>query len=537
MKPTVTPAATAGESAGIAAGIATAMSEAGTDVLFGVPGGGSNLDLVGAVQRLGGRFVLGHGETAAAIMAATYGELTGTPGACVVTRGPGAASAVNGVAHALLDRAAMVIVTDGFSRRDRPRVSHQHLDHRALFEPVTKWSVEVGSEDAHEVAREALALACRPPRGPVHLDVVLDSPRATMPCEPSLPPALGPAELERARALIAKARHPVVAIGVGARGAAANVRAALEPLKCPIVTTYKAKGVVPESWATAAGLLTGATIEAPILEQADLIVAIGLDAVELIPAPWPYSAPVLALSEWPQVDSFFRPALELVAPLETLLPFLEPLRFLPAPPRRPREYLVAGLAALDVAADGLRPQDVVRTARALAPPGTIATIDSGAHMLVAMPYWLVEAPGEALISSGLATMGFALPAAIAASFTREGSRVLCFCGDGGLGMTVSELETLSRFALPVTVIVFNDSALSLIEIKQEDGQGGADAVRFGRTDFAAIAQGCGIASGTARTVDELTNALRDALIDGGPSLIDVAVDPTGYGAVMRAIRG
>jgi acetolactate synthase-1/2/3 large subunit len=519
-----------------AAGIAGALLAAGTDILFGVPGGGSNLDLVGAVQCRGGRFALGHGESSAAIMAATYGELTGRPGACVVTRGPGAASAVNGVAHAFLDRIPMVIVTDGFTHRDGDRVTHQRLDHRALFEPVTKLSLELGPDEAETITEDALALACSPPQGPVHLDMVGDA-QAPPTLSADSSPSVGLAERAQGAELITGASEPVVVLGVGARRAAKAVQAALKPLRCPILTTYKAKGILPESWPTAAGLLTGARVEAPVLERADLIVAIGLDAVELIPAPWPYRAPVLALSEWPRADGYLHPELELVAPLEELLPLLEPLGRLPEPSSQPRAFLEQALADLDVAVSGLAPHVVVRTARELAPPGTVATVDAGAHMLVAMPYWLVEEPGEALISSGLATMGFALPAAISAALVREGTRVICLCGDGGLGMALAELETLGRLRLPVIVIAFNDSALSLIEIKQDESQGGPDAVRYATTDFAAIAQGCGLPACRVATADELAAALQAALAREGPSLIDTIVDPRGYRAILEAIRG
>jgi acetolactate synthase I/II/III large subunit len=529
------PTTAARQGALIASDIASALSEAGTNLLFGVPGGGSNLDLVGAVQRLGGRFVLGHGESAAAIMAATYGELTGRPGAVVVTRGPGAANAVNGVGHALLDRTPLAIVTDGFSLQSRSRITHQRLDHRALFEPVTKLSIEVGPKDAREATREALAFACHPPQGPVHLDIVVDAPRQELPNR-GHPSPVPPDDWKRAMELVAEAQRPVVLVGVGARRSAERVRATLEALPCPILTTYKAKGIVPESWSTAAGLVTGALIEAPLLQSADLIVGIGLDSVELIPAPWPYDSPVLALSEWPRADDFFEPTHELVAPLDDLLPLLKPLGRLDHP-EPPRNHLISGLDALDIEVEGLAPQEVVRIARELAPPGTIATIDAGAHMLVAMPYWLVDEPDEALISSGLATMGFALPAAAAASLVRETRRVLCLCGDGGLAMTIAELETLRRFSLPVTVIVFNDSLLSLIEIKQGAGQGGDDAVRFRRTDFEAIARGYGLSARSAETPDELASVLRELLTTDGPSLIDAKVNPAGYGRILRAIRG
>ena len=144
--------------------------------------------------------------------------------------------------------------------------------------------------------------------------------------------------------------------------------------------------------------------------------------------------------------------------------------------------------------DGLTPQEVVTIARGAAPAGTIATIDAGAHMLPAVPLWEVEAPGELLISNGLATMGFALPAAIAAALVEPSRHVVCFTGDGGLGIALAELETLARLNGKVIVVVFNDAALSLIAIKQSaDGHGGPAAVSYARTDFAAVAAGFGIA--------------------------------------------
>ena len=187
---------------------------------------------------------------------------------------------------------------------------------------------------------------------------------------------------------------------------------------------------------------------------------------------------------------------------------------------------------------GLSPHEVVDATRTRAPAGTIATVDSGAHMLVAMPLWEVEEPGEALISSGLATMGFALPAAIAAALARPDRRVVCFVGDGGLGMALAELETVSRLQLAIVVIVFNDSALSLIRIKQApQGHGGDAAVHYRDTRFAEVAQAVGIPSRRVRDGSELREALAAAFESPGPWLIDAVVDPSGYPAVLEATRG
>jgi acetolactate synthase-1/2/3 large subunit len=519
----------------LADAIARGLAAAGTRVLYGVPGGGNNLELVGACERAGLRFVLVHGETAAAIMAGIDGELTGAPGACVVTRGPGVASAVNGAAQALLDRQPMLLISDAVPFSDRARISHQRLDQDALLQPVSKWSVSIGVDGADEAIAAAITIACRPPQGPVHIAFVPDTPRPTL---------LGPLPVELAgdrdgaRRLLAASERPVLAIGVGARRAKRALRALLEHAPWPVLATYKAKGLVPESLPNAAGLLTGATIESPVLERADLIVGVGLDPVELIPAAWPYSAPLLALGEWAVADRYFTPDVELVGPLDELLELVSRHLTRDAGPARARMQRLKDDDTLRVPTSALAPHEVVDLTRELAPPGTIATVDAGAHMLVAMPLWEVDEPGETLISSGLATMGFALPAAIAAAIARPDRQVVCLVGDGGLGMTLAELETLARLGLAVLVVVFNDSALSLIRIKQADvGHGGEAAVRYRDTDFAGIAGAVGIPSRHVSDAAELRAALDEAFAARGPYLIDAVVDPSGYGSVLAATRG
>jgi acetolactate synthase-1/2/3 large subunit len=526
-----------------------AVRRAGGELVFGVPGGGSNLDVVGAAEAAGARFVLTHGESAAATMAGVVGELTGAPGVCVVTRGPGAASAVNGVAQCLLDRQPMLLVTDCVSAADRERVSHQRLDQRALLAPVTKASWRYGPRDVERPTEAvALALAGRP--GPVHLD--LDSTAPPSPARTDPPGAGRQADLGVLRDALTTARRPVVVAGVGAvaRAAVDRTRVAsalahfLDGTGIPVVTTYKARGLVGDSRANAAGLATGATLEAPLLHQADLVLGLGLDPVELIPAPWPYAAPVVLAGPWPIDDSTYfgdRLVGEVVGDLASVLETLAP----PATAWEPGAaavYRSTGLARLRTGAPPgagrLAPQAVVTIAREEAPAGTIATVDSGAHMLVAMPLWAVDGPGELLISSGLATMGFALPAAIAVALVAPERHVVCFTGDGGLGMVLAELETLARLNLNVVVVVFDDASLSLIAVKQRpEGHGDERAVRYSGPDFSAVAAGCGLAAGRAGDAAGYRDALRRALGRQGPTLLDVAVDPSGYGPVLDAIRG
>ena len=313
--------------------------------------------------------------------------------------------------------------------------------------------------------------------------------------------------------------------------------------------------MLPDSGAEAAGLVTGGTMEWPLLSAADLIIGLGVDEAEMIPARWDYAARTILVSELGAAPAggWFTGATALTMPL------IEALDVLAAGPepdwpadagRAARADAARRLAAATVAAPGLlAPQQVVATARACAPPETIATVDAGAHMLVTMPLWEVPGPRLLLTSSGLATMGYALPAAIAAALcpptqglppTQGAPRapVLAFTGDGGLGLTLAEIETAVRLSLPVIVIVFNDATLSLIKIKQKPaGHGGDEAVRYRPVSFAAAAAAMGAAGATVTSERGLTAALTDALARPGPTVIDAHVDPAGYPAVMDLSRG
>jgi len=564
-------------SADPASAIVAALAGAGTRLVFGVPGGGPNLDVVGAAAAAGLRFVLAHGETAATIMAATCADLTSAPGAVVVTRGPGLASAVNGIAHAALDRLPLVVIADTVPSA-ATRVTHQRIDQDALGRSVAKAAITVGGPRAAACAvRTALAA----PRGPVvanmdesSADIDASEARVTdvTQVRDEARVGSGASVLEGARAeagvcaeasvrastealaeALEAAQRPVVLLGTGAIPQTTAVRKALAGSGIPALHTYRARGVLPDSAAEAAGLVTGGTMEWPLLSLADLVVGLGVDEAEMIPAPWDYAArTILVTEDEPPGHGYFTGAAALRMPLDQALDVLAGDAGHDWPDgagRVAKEDSARRLAAAGEAAAGkagaataaprrLTPQQVVQTVRAGTPPETVATVDAGAHMLVAMPLWEVPEPGRLLISSGLATMGYALPAAIAAALCAPGVPVVAFTGDGGLGMTLAELETAVRLSLPVIVVVFNDAALSLIEIKQQPtGQGGAEAVRYRPVSFAAAATALGAAGAAVSTEPDLAAALAAALRRPGPTVIDAAVDPACYPAVMDLTRG
>jgi len=536
---------------GSAASIVSELAKAGTTVMFGLPGGGPNLDVIGAAEAAGMRFVLTHGESAAVIMAATHADLTGTPGAAVVTRGPGLASAMNGVAHAALDRLPVIVIADTVRAAESDRISHQRLDQEALGRAVAKTLVTVGGTGAEKAAARAVRDALAPPAGPV---IALMDDSDTGPGDDR---AVSAAAAEDSRPgthdglayladALRRARRPVLLLGAAAIPHTAAIRGAVLGSGVPALHTYRARGILPDSAAEAAGLVTGGTAEWPLLAAADLIVALGVDEAEMIPAAWEYTARTVLVTGHPAADGesgYFTGASTVAAPLPTAIGVLADGAgghdWPPGVGRAARLDAVRRLTDAAVAGPGtLAPQRVAAIVRAQTPPDTVATVDAGAHMLVAMPLWEVAEPRRLLTSSGLATMGFALPAAIAAACCAPGSPVVAFTGDGGLGMTLAEIETAVRLRLPVVVIVFNDAALSLIKIKQRPaGHGGTAAVDYRPVSYAAIATAMGAAGASVATEADLAAALREALRRDGPTVIDVAVDAAGYPAVLELSRG
>ena len=537
-----------------------ALAGAGTRLMFGVPGGGPNLDVVGAASAAGLRFVLAHGETAAAIMAASYADLTGAPGPVLVTRGPGLASAVNGIAHAALDRLPVVVIADTVPAADVDRISHQRIDQAALGLSVAKAAAIVGGPHAARAAERLVREALAAPAGPV-IATIDDSATSAVPYSYATSTmvdvagyggpgghggngdhgANGGAVAVLAAALRA-ARRPVLLLGWAAIAHTAEIRAALAGRGIPALHTYRARGILPDDGADAAGLVTGGTMEWPLLDAADLIVALGVDEAEMIPARWEYTARTILITGPEGSRGYFTGATALWLPLERALDVLARGETHDWPPGTGRAVKADAarrlLAAASAAPGRLAPQQVAATVRAAAPPETIATVDAGAHMLAVMPLWEVPEPRRLLISSGLATMGYALPAAIAAALCAPQVPVVAFTGDGGLGMTLAEVETAVRLGLRVIVVVFNDAALSLIQIKQQpNGQGGEEAVRYRRTDFAAAAVAMGAVGAAVGTERDLAAALADALRRPGPTVIDASVDPACYPAIMDLSRG
>jgi acetolactate synthase-1/2/3 large subunit len=539
------------------------LRQTGTRRVFGVPGGGTSLDIIESARVRGMDFVLARHECAAVMMAATAADLEDSVGLALSTKGPGLANAVNGIAHAALDRSALALVADGFSDKQRSYVTHQWFDQRALLAPlVNAHSTLAQADTAPAEIDRLITAALAPRRGPVHVE--LNGPDARAALDPAAagggstaagsaprPGLSAPAAalLDQGCEMLRKARRPVLVVGLEARRPAVvdRVRRLADRLGCAVLVTYKAKGVIADESAHYAGIFTGGAAEQPTVASADLIVLIGADPVEFILQPWPYALPVLELGLYRHPVHYLRAEVALHGALEESLDALiaaaRGTDWTNAEIGERRAQMKADLAYRG-SSQGIDPQQLVtgtlevcsahRNAQGLLPR---VSVDAGAHMFSATTFWPCSAAQDLLISNGLATMGYALPAAIAAALHERDRPAIAFTGDGGLMMCLGELATAVEERLRAIVIVFNDGALSLIDIKQQSRQLPVAGVRWDRPDFAQVMQGLGGLGLRAATPAELRKAVEQALAADGPALIDAAVDPSGYPAQLRALRG
>lgn len=523
------------------------LSARGSRFAFGMPGGGTTLDLLLAFQKAGIRSVVSAREDAAVIMAGVAGRLSGAPGIAFTTKGPGLASAANGLASALLDRMPVLAVTETFDRDELTYLTHQVFDQagfaKGLFDGTPGTAAPVVGADNSEILA-ALDAMMRTPMGPA---VLLGDPgEMTAPVgpwtAPSLPSTVRPsADLDRAADLIARARRPVIVAGLEATTprAAMGVRRLAESLGAPVLVTYMAKGVVPDDHPLFAGIFTGGAIEQVCVASADLIVLAGLDPVELIRKPWPYSAPVLDITACGYTPHYVEPAVRVVAPVDVSTAALatgaKPTSWSGPEISGHLERFRAGMSMTP--GDGLSAAEIVDAAAAAFIGRPRLTVDAGAHMFSACAFWRCDQPLDLLISNGLASMGFAVPAAIAAALHDPRRGALAMTGDGGLLMCLGELKTAAAVDANVTIIVFNDAALSLIDIKRQQRQMPELGLSWTAPDFAAIARGFGFQAWSAVNESEMRQACAAAAGSTGPRLIDARVDPGGYPSQLRSLRG
>jgi acetolactate synthase-1/2/3 large subunit len=529
----------------VAVTVIETLRDLGVKHVFGVPSGGW-VDYMEALRTTEGiDFILTTHEGGAGMMADVCGRLTGAPGVCFGTYGPGATNLTTGVGEALLDRSPMIALTDEMPAAMRGRVTQMGIDHQALFSPITKQTTRLREDAVREILIGAAQTATAARQGPVHvgLPAGLSSLKAAdgapVAPQPALPPP-DPDKIEAAARLIADSRKPVMAIGLGAVRAkvGAKALALAERYQMPVVITPMAKGVIAETHPLYAGVLFHALsdVVGQTHREADLVVAIGYDPVEFNYESWMPNAPLVSLDTEPvDIDtSQYVVACDAVGDIEGALDGLL------AKTAVAKQWDLAALAErragmfarLAPGEGAFGPKSALAVLREVLPQDGIMTCDVGAHTHLIGQQWPTPAPGLQIMTNGWSTMGFGIPSAIAAKLTCPEKAVCAVVGDGGFLMTVGELATAVRYGVKVVIVLFTDNDLALIRIKQEKKGNPIYGTPIRSQGAIGAANLFGVPVSTASTPEDFRAQLQAAFAADGPRVVEALLDSREYDDVV-----
>lgn len=535
----------------VADAIANFLAQQGVDRAYGVTGG-EMLPVLDALQRRGIEFVLTHHEAAAAYMADTEGQLTGRPGVCVGTLGPGAANLFAGLAQATLERSPVLGISADVTPEEAAGQRHQVFNIPGAMAPAVKYSARVSPQNVGAVLPAAWSAATNGMPGAAHLSVpssVATLPAASQPgaapnavaASPAVPSELGEVEQR-----LAQATQPVAVLGLEARTSAVARRFAqvVTGSDIPVVTQVKARGWFPGNNPLHAGSLAsyGSRGVFELIQSADLVLGVGMDGVDLI---WPWDGPAgYNLTAYDLQDGSL-PHTPVVGELAAML---ERLAAVDRPPNRvsaadraaqarsaARADLQAGPAGTDHPADapsdGIEVDPLFQAIRAAAPSDTALVSDVGMHKLYLAQYWDAPAPDTYFVANGLSGMGWALPSALGFKLTCPDTPALAVTGDGGALMFAGELGTLARLKPPGLVyLVLVDASLALIRLKAEQLEHDPAPNDFAPPDFVALARSFGLQAERVDSPAVAATVVSEGLSASEPLVIEAPID---YGAYQR----
>jgi acetolactate synthase-1/2/3 large subunit len=521
--------------------IVATLKAAGIDRGFGIPSG-NVLPLMEAMRKGGIAFVLTAHEGSAGFAADVSGRMTGVPGLCIATLGPGATNLATGVGCAYLDRSPLIAITCNLNTDQLGRRIQMWIDHHALFAPITKATFRLERGRITETLQEAIRIALTEPRGPVHLDLPEDV--ALAPAKENAAPPAAPAKLAaapdaaiaRAGELIANAKRPIAVLGSSAMRIADPdvLRAVVERHRLPFATTTMAKGIIDEDHPLALGCIERACrqVQRRLLRFADLIVGLGYDTIEVEYEAWIDGVPLLNIDIEP---ADVAPSVKLVHQVTGDLG--ASLARLAALPAAANTWSATMLAEHRKAfAVALRPKSASFTAHAAIdavrralPREGILSFDVGAHTHQIASQWTAHGPKSFQITNGWSSMGFGLPGAIAAKLARPDRPVVCLIGDGCFQMTVGEVAVAKRLGLALPIVVLDDKWLALIKVKQIRRQFPLYGTELQQEEYREPpAHYFGVPATGVRSADALESAVVKALAATGPTVIEAVVDSDHY---------
>lgn len=517
------------------------LEEEGVHYIFGIPGE-ENLAIMEALKDSKIEFITVRHEQGAAFMADVYGRLTGKAGVCMATLGPGATNLITGVADADCDGAPLVAISGQVGTDKMHITAHQYLDLRSMFEPITRRAYTVVRPDTmSEITWLAFKYAEREKPGATFIDLPVNI--SKMPVgddeKPLQRKTIQPetaleAQIEAAASMISYAKNPVILAGssVIRSHATEMLTKFAEKLKLPVINTMMAKGAIPfdnpySMWTVGIPM---DDYQTKMLEKASLVIAIGYDIIEYAPAKWHMSnADIIHIDTMPaDINKNYQPEVEVVGNIPDALERImdkaarlqEPVSFLNLRKRMVEEY---ESYAQDLSYP-VKPQKALIDCRRVMDKDDIVISDVGANKVWIARHYNCYKPNTCIISNGFATMGLAVPGAIAAKLVHPDRKVLAITGDAGFMMNCQEFETAHRLGTNFVTLIFNDRSYGLIKWKQDMQYGHHEYVDFTNPDFVKFAESMGAAGYRIEKTEDLLPTLIKAFKQDKPVIIDCPVD-------------
>ncbi|MBN1822563.1 MAG: thiamine pyrophosphate-binding protein [Prolixibacteraceae bacterium] len=530
----------------VATKLVSALKEHGIKFVFGIPSG-NMIDYIEAIRKTNGiEFILTSHESTAAFMASVTGRLTGKPGACFGTFGPGATNLSTGVGCAFLDRNPVLVFTDEMPDFLKGRTVQMGINHQALFRPITKWTTHLIPNRIREIIFESAQISLSDLPGPVHIgvpagigneEIIQNNGNPFFREKKIISDRIINIAIKKAAELISKAKKPILAIGLNA--VQANISSTIiefaDKLQAPVVLTPMAKGIFPENHPLYAGVLFHALSNrvAKTYSQADLVIGIGYDPVEFNYEDWMPNVLLIHINTFPaDVDEKKVPyVLNVVNDIkETLQSLLKVSLFKNGWDLKQVQITKTKMFRELAPKEGsFGPRAVVAGLRNQLPQEGILTVDVGAHLHLVGQQWLTPAPEKLLMTNGWSSMGFAVPAAMAAKLINPGLPVACLMGDGGFRMMAGELATARRLNLQIVFVVILDNSLSLIDIKQGKKRYNREyGTRLDDEIYPASDYIFGVPVIRVENSNAFQNALVKAFSMNSPVLIEAVVDGSEY---------
>ena len=527
------------------------LENEGVEYIFGVPGE-ENAHFMIALESSPIKFILCRHEQGAAFMADTYGRLTGKPGVCLGTLGPGATNLVTGVANANMDRSPVIAITGQADSRRQHKESHQNMDVVAMFKPITKSAHPIiQASNIPEVIRKSFKLAKMEKPGACHIELADDIAKVKadyipMPIINPRRPVPDDKTIDKAVSIIKSSKNPIILAGNGTirKRASKQLRAFVKSTGISVVNTFMGKGCVPRD---SSQCLFTIGLQANdyswlAIENSDLIITLGYDLVEYHPYLWNsheghnhnHERKIIHIDFLPaEPDDNYRVDLEIVGDLAHTLWMLNECvkknqisKFNQKYNQNLRKKFIKDFDEYkdDDSNNYIKPQKILWDVREVLGPCDILLSDVGAHKMWIARYYHCDEPNTCLIPNGFCSMGFALPGAISAKLVHKDRKVLAICGDGGFMMNVQELETARRIGTNIVVMIWEDHAYGLIKWKQKIEFNNNTDLGFNNPDFVKLAESFDCIGMRIEKSSDLKKSLKQAFNYDKPVLITIPVD-------------